>query len=70
MVKEWQTTGDTIVTNLQVQMHHRLASQPFQNPKKNMSAITFRSGKELKEPRKSSKEKQEIEVNEPKPSKD
>ena len=51
--RERQTATDIIVSNLQAQMQNRLPSQPYPNPKENVSAITLRSGKELQEPRKS-----------------
>jgi len=43
-------------------MQNRLPSQPYPNPKENVSAITLRSGKELKEPRKSRDLEPELEV--------
>ena len=50
-VQERQATN-TIVSNLQAQLQNRLPSQPYPNPKENVSAMTLRSGKELKEPTK------------------
>ena len=47
-VQEKQTAIDTVVSNLQAQIQHRLPSQPFQNPKENVSAMTLRSGKVLR----------------------
>jgi len=67
-VQERHTVTDTIVSNLQAQIQHRLPSQPFQNPKQNVSAMTLRSGKELKELRKNRKVKHEIEINKPEPN--
>jgi len=61
-VQERQTTTDIIVSNLQAQMQNRLPSQPYPNPKENVSAITLRSDKELKEPRKSRDLEPELEV--------
>ena len=69
-VQERQTTTDTIVSNLQVQMQNRLPSQLYPNPKENVSAITIRSGKELKEPRKSREVEPELEVKEAEPKLD
>ena len=51
-----------IVSNLQAQTQNRLPSQPYPNPKENVSAITIRSGKELQEPRKSREVEVELEV--------
>jgi len=45
-----------------------LLSQPFQNSKKNVSAMTLRSGKELKEPRKNREVEYEIEINKLEPN--
>ena len=50
-------------------MRHRFPSQPFQNPKGNVSPMTLRNGKELKKLGKSREEEQEIDVNEPEPNK-
>ena len=61
-VQKRQTATDTIVSNLQAQLQNRLPSQPYLNPKKNVSAITLRSGKELKEPRKSRELEPELDV--------
>jgi len=61
-VQERQTATDTIVSNLQAQMQNRLPSQPYPNPKENVSAMTLRSRKELKEPRKSRELEPELEV--------
>ena len=55
---------------LHVQIQHRLPSQPFQNPKENVSAMTLRSGKELKETRKDRGVEHEIEVQELEPNQD
>ena len=63
-VQERQTATDAIVNNLQAQMQNRLPSQPYPNPKENVSAMTLRSGKELKEPRKSREVEPELEVKE------
>ena len=57
-----QIASDVIVSNLQAQMQNRLPSQPYPNPKENVSAITLRSGKELQEPRKSREVEPELEV--------
>ena len=43
-------------------MQNRFPSQPYPNPKENVSAITLRSGKELQEPRKSREVEPELEV--------
>jgi len=43
-------------------MQNRLPSQPYPNPKENVSAMALRSGKELKEPRKSRELEPELEV--------
>ena len=67
-VHEKQTVTNTVVNNVQAQIQHRLPSQPFQNPKKNVSAITLRSGKELKEPRTNREVEHEVEVQEPEPN--
>ena len=69
-VQERHTVTDTIVSNLQAQIQHRLPSQPFQNPKQNVSAMTLRSGKELKEPRKNKVVDYGIEVNKLEPNQD
>lgn len=61
-VQERQAATDIIVSNLQDQMQNRLPSQPYPNPKENVSAITLRSGKELKERRKSGELEPELEV--------
>jgi len=61
-VQEKQTTIDIMVSNLQAQMQNRLPSQPYPNPKENVSAITLRSGKELQEPRKSREVELELKV--------
>ena len=61
-VQERQTATDIIVSNLQTQMPNRLPSQPYPNPKANVSAITLRSGKELKEPTKNREVEPELEV--------
>ena len=61
-VQERQTATDIIVSNLQAQMQNRFPSQPYPNPKENVSAITLRSGKELQEPRKSREVEPELEV--------
>jgi len=45
-----------------------LPSQPFQNSKQNVSAMTLRSGKELKEPMKNREVEYEIEVNKSEPN--
>jgi len=63
-VQERQTVTNTIVSNLQAQMQNRLSSQPYPNPKENVSAMTLRSGKGLKEPRKSREVEPELEVKE------
>jgi len=57
-----QTVTDIIVSNLQAQMQNRLPSRPYPNPKENVSAITLRSGKELKQPRKSGELELELAV--------
>ena len=69
-VEEKQTASDTLVSNLQAQIQHRLPSQPFQNPKENVSATSLRSGKVLKEPRKNREIEHEVEVQKPEPNKD
>jgi len=51
-------------------MQNRLPSQPYPNPKDNVSAITFRSGKELKEPKKSRELEPELEIKGAKPELD
>ena len=61
-VQEKQTATDIIVSNLQAQMQNRFPSQPYPNPKENVSAITLRSGKELQEPRKSREVETELEI--------
>jgi len=43
-------------------MQNRLPSQPYPNPKENVSAITLRSRKELKEPRKSRELEPKLEI--------
>ncbi|TYI61425.1 hypothetical protein E1A91_D10G171300v1, partial [Gossypium mustelinum] len=50
-VKQLQTRAsstDVILGNLQAQVNNRLPSQPVANPRDNVSAITLRSGKELR----------------------
>ena len=42
------TTTDTNLGNLQAQLNNRLPPQPIVNLKDNVSAITLRSGKDLK----------------------
>ena len=69
-VQERQTATDTIVSNLQAQMQNRLPSQPYPNPKENVSAMTLRSRKELKESRKSREVELELEVKEAEPELD
>ena len=44
-IQERQTTTNTIVSNHQAQIQHRLPSQPFQNLKENVSAMTLGVGK-------------------------
>jgi len=61
-VPKRQTAIDTIVSNLQAQIQNRLPSQSYHNPKENVSAITFKSGKELKEPTKNREVEPELEV--------
>ena len=61
-VQETQTATDTIVTNFQAQLQNRLPSQPYPNPKEDVSAMTLRSGKELKEPTKKREVEPELEV--------
>jgi len=51
-------------------MQNRLPSQPYPNPRENVSTITLRSGKELKEPRKSRELELELEVKETEPELD
>ena len=51
-------------------MQNRLPSQSYPNPKENVSAMTLRSGKELKEPRKSREVEPELEVKEAEPELD
>ena len=51
-------------------MQNRLPSQPYPNPKENVSAITIRSGEELKEPRKSREIEPELEIKGPEPELD
>jgi len=51
-------------------MQNRLPSQPYHNPKENVSAITLRSGKELKEPKKSRELEPELEIKGAKPELD
>ena len=43
-------------------MQKRLPSQPYPNPKENVSSITLRSGKELKEPKKGRGLEPELEI--------
>ena len=59
---------DTTISNLRAQIQHRLPSQPFHNPKENVSAMTLRSGKQLKEPRKNREVEHELELNKPEPN--
>ncbi|PPD75511.1 hypothetical protein GOBAR_DD27562 [Gossypium barbadense] len=50
-VKQLQTRAsstDVNLGNLQAQVNNRLPSQPVANPRNNVSAITLRSGKELR----------------------
>ena len=50
-VKQFQTKAsstDVNLGNLQAQVNNRLPSQPVVNPRDNVSAITLRSGKELR----------------------
>ena len=60
--QEKQTITDIIVSNLQAQMQNRLPSQPYPNPNENVSSRTLRSGKELKEPRKSRELELDLEI--------
>ena len=60
-VQEKQTATDIIISNLKAQIQSRLPSQPYPNPKENVSAITLGSGKELQEPRKSRELEPELE---------
>jgi len=69
-VQERHIATDTIVSNLQSQMQNRLPSQTYLNPKENVSAMTLRSGKELKEPRNSREVEPELEVEEAEPELD
>ncbi|PPD94918.1 hypothetical protein GOBAR_DD08066 [Gossypium barbadense] len=51
IVKQLQTRAsstDVNLGNLQAQVNNRLPSQPMVNPRDNVSAITLRSGKELR----------------------
>ncbi|PPE01353.1 hypothetical protein GOBAR_DD01597 [Gossypium barbadense] len=51
VVKQLQTRAsstDVNLGNLQAQVNNRLPSQPMANPRDNVSAITLRSGKELR----------------------
>ncbi|PPD97344.1 hypothetical protein GOBAR_DD05629 [Gossypium barbadense] len=42
------SSTDVNLGNLQAQVNNRLPSQPVANPRDNVSAITLRSGKELR----------------------
>ena len=61
-VQEKQTATDIVVSNIQAQIQHRLASQSFQNLEENVGAMRLRSGKELKKPRKIREVEHEVEV--------
>ncbi|VFR02450.1 unnamed protein product [Cuscuta campestris] len=50
-VQEKQTATDVIISNLQAQMNQRIPSQPFPNPKENISAVVLRNKKQLPEPK-------------------
>ena len=50
------------MSNLQAQLQNRLPSQPYPNPKENVSVITLRNEKELKEPIKKREEEPELEI--------
>jgi len=61
-VQEKQTATDITLSNLQAQMQNRLPSQPYPNPMENVNAMTLRSGKELKEPKKNRELEPESEI--------
>jgi len=61
-MQQRQTASDTLVSNLQAQVHQRIPFQPYSNPKDSVNAITLRSGKELKEPKWSREVKSEKEI--------
>jgi len=61
-MQQRQTASDTLVSNLQAQVHQRIPSQPYSNPKDSVNAITLRSGKELKEPKWSREVESEKEI--------
>ncbi|VFQ95093.1 unnamed protein product, partial [Cuscuta campestris] len=50
-VQEKQTATDVIISNLQAQINQRIPSQPFPNPKENISAVVLRNKKQLPEPK-------------------
>ena len=68
--QERQTATDIIFSDLQAQLQNRLPSQPYPNPKGNVSAITIRSGKELQEPRNSRESEPKLETNRAEPELD
>ncbi|VFQ73038.1 unnamed protein product [Cuscuta campestris] len=61
-VQEKQTATDVIISNLQAQMNQRIPSQPFPNPKENISAVVLRNKKQLPEPKGRDKFESEKEV--------
>ncbi|VFQ69854.1 unnamed protein product, partial [Cuscuta campestris] len=61
-LQERQTASETLISNMQAQMNNRLPSQPFPNPKENLSAIELRNKKVLKEPKSIREEEKELEV--------
>ncbi|XP_012472398.2 uncharacterized protein LOC105789571 [Gossypium raimondii] len=66
-VKQLQTRAsstDVNLGNLQAQVNNRLPSQPMANPRDNVSAITLRSGKELRSSLKKAQNSDEVDKTE------
>ncbi|VFQ70069.1 unnamed protein product [Cuscuta campestris] len=61
-MQEKQSATEVTVSNLQAQLNNRFPSQPFLNPKENLSAIELRNKKKLQEPSFVSREEREKEL--------
>ncbi|PPD91093.1 hypothetical protein GOBAR_DD11966 [Gossypium barbadense] len=58
------SSTDVNLGNLQAQVNNRLPSQPVENPRDNVSAITLRSGKELRSSLKKAQNSDEVDETE------
>ncbi|VFQ62679.1 unnamed protein product [Cuscuta campestris] len=61
-LQEKQSATEVTISNLQAQLNNRFPSQPFLNPKENLSAIELRNKKKLPEPNHVSREEKEKEL--------